>query len=260
MKIRIQYVLCGLIFVCMRITPMHGQKMISDRPDQTESAFTVPPNFVQLECGTSVKWTESVLSGSFLSGTERELVLPTALIRVGVLPSLELRVMHQLTQTQTQSNSAWVENSHMSGTDDLELGLKWQVLNKKTQMALLSHIAVNTGTDSSEEWRIINKWCISHNLEGDWSIGYNLGFDLIDDLTIYTYAFSVGKAIDSKVSWYVEPYGTLDENGLFYGNIDAGFMWLVNERFQIDWSFGIGKKQRMNYSAMGFSWLIGEAK
>ena len=253
MKIRIQVVLCGLIFVCMRITPMHGQKMISDRPDQTESAFTVPPNFVQLECGTSVKWTES-----FMLGTERELVLPTALIRVGVLPSLELRVMHQL--TQWKYNSDLVDNSLMSGTDDLELGLKWQVLNKKTQMALLSHIAVNTGTNSSEEWRIINKWCISHNLEGDWSIGYNLGFDLIDGLAEYTYAFSVGKAIDSKVSWYIEPYGTLDEDGLFYGNIDAGFMWLVNERFQIDWSFGIGKKQRMNYSAMGFSWLIGEAK
>ncbi len=255
MKRRIQVALCGLIFVCTWINPVLGQKVISDRPNQTESAFTVPPNFVQLECGASVKWTESILLE-----TEREWVLPTALIRVGVLPALELRVMHQLTQTQTLSNSAWVENSPRSGTDDLELGLKWQVLNKKTQMALLSHIAVNTGTDSREEWRIINKWCISHNLEGDWSIGYNLGFDLIDDLTIYTYAFSVGKAIDSKVSWYVEPYGTLDENGLFYGNIDAGFMWLMNERFQIDWSFGIGKKQRMNYSAMGFSWLIGEAK
>jgi hypothetical protein len=34
-------------------------------------------------------------------------------------------------------------------------------------------------------------------------------------------------------------------------------MWLMNERFQIDWSFGIGKKQRMNYSALGFSWLMG---
>ena len=255
MKISIQHVLCGLIFVCMRITPMHGQKVISDRPDQTESAFTVPPNFVQLECGASVKWTES-----FSSGTERELVLPTALIRVGVLPSLELRVMHQL--TQWKSNSAWVENSPMSGTDDLELGLKWQVLNKKTQMALLSHFSVNTGTESAGEWRSINKWCISHNLESDWSIGYNLGFDLIGGSMEYTYAFSVGKAIDSKVAWYVEPYGTLDENGVFYGNIDAGFMWLVNERFQIDWSFGIGKKQRMNYSALGFSWLMGggEAK
>ena len=34
---------------------MLGQKVISDRPDQTESAFTVPQNFVQLECGAFVK-------------------------------------------------------------------------------------------------------------------------------------------------------------------------------------------------------------
>lgn len=74
------FFLINLLF----IPEIYSQKLVTDRPDQTESAVTVPLNSLQIETGflyEGVKETESVFDNYSIG----------ALLRYGILDNIELR-------------------------------------------------------------------------------------------------------------------------------------------------------------------------
>ncbi len=67
----------------------HGQKIITDRPDQTESSSTVPKKSLQIESGMLIKFVEE---GDI---SLREIAIPTTLFRYGLSKVIEIRVANQ---------------------------------------------------------------------------------------------------------------------------------------------------------------------
>ena len=55
---------------------------------------------------------------------------------------------------------------------------------------------------------------------------------------------------------YIEPFGLWDDVSDFSHNFDAGVTYLVNDNCQLDFSFGTGITNNMNYISVGGSWLI----
>ena len=148
------------------------------------------------------------------------------------------------------------------GIRDLEVGTKIKLLKKenlKTEIAFLSHLIIPTGTKhiSIDKYGTSNKLSISHEITENFGIGYNLGYNYFcegnGDLT-YSFAFGIG--INEKVGIYIEPYGEMANLDEFISNFDTGFTYLVNENLQLDFSFGAGINQSMNYMSIGCSWLI----
>lgn len=244
------------LFVFCLLFPavMWGQVINTDRPDQTESSAVVPQGAFQWECGFSSMWEPG------FGGNIRSMALPNALFRVNVLQGVELRVVHQLdriSQHSFGSNEVLTE-----GTSDVQIGAKIQLFQqegRKTEVAYLGHAVAPTGDAgvSGNDWGMVNKLCISHDVGPEWALGYNLGYDLANGRGTATYALAVGKSINDQLGVYFEPYGEIDGlSGSHFASFDAGLTLLASDTWQWDISYGTGINHRMNYTAVGFSWLV----
>lgn len=227
----------------------NAQELVTDRPDQTESSCTVPLKSFQIETGF-------LLQNEKL-GSEKQLFLPTTLFRYGLSRTVELRLGEQLI---FQDNNFSSETNF--GIGDLELGAKVQILkreNANTEIAFLSHVVLPIATDglSVEKVGVINKIAISHPLTNALGFGYNIGYNYFGEGNgDLTYSSVFGIAISENIGTYAEVYGELVDTKEFVTNFDAGLTYLLKPNFQIDFSFGLGINQKMNYFAVGFSWNI----
>ncbi len=239
------------VFIFAFGSTLSAQNIITDRPDQTESSSTIPKMSVQIESGTLLGFTENN------ADLFRQLLAPTTLFRIGITHGVELRILNQLESIKNQSNA-----EKFNGFSDLEVGTKIQLYkpqDKNIEIAFLTHLVFPTGSKklSNTKLATINKLSISHELNDNIGIGYNLGYNNfgtgIGDLT---YSLALGLNITEKVSIFVEPYGEYTDFETYVSNIDAGITYLVKENFQLDFSFGTGVTHTMNYISFGFSWNI----
>jgi len=230
---------------------MNGQKIITDRPDQTESSSTIPKGSLQIESGLLLGFAEND------NISLREILAPTILFRYGISKAIEIRVVNQFVNIKNKTTS-----KEISGIADLEIGAKIQLLKKEggnTEIAFLSHIVLPTGSKdvSFEKVGTINKISISHKINDKLSLGYNLGYNYFGiDNGFLSYSLVLGIAINKKVGIYLEPYGEVGIFNEHLANFDTGLTYLVKDNFQLDFSFGTGINYTMNYIAVGFSWNI----
>lgn len=240
---------------CMVHSKGMAQKIVTDRPDQTESSTTIPKKSLQIESGMLLMHAEE---GDI---SIREVAVPSNLFRYGITKDVEIRVANQYL-------NIWDENKEMviTGFADLEIGAKIQLFKKKdsrTEIAILSHFLLPTGTKqlSFGNMGTINKLCFSHMLGETIGLGYNIGYNYYGlDNGFLTYSLALNISITDKAGFYIEPYG---EIGIFdknFSNIDAGMTYLLKNNFQLDFSLGTGLNYTMNYLSAGFSWNIAPVK
>ncbi len=240
-----------LLIVLMAITLNHiNAQIVTDRPDQTESSATVGAGDLQIESGVLVAYE----GGSAFISSDRQLLLPTNLLRYGLTKGIELRLVSQIEALR-------ISDRNRQGISDLQIGTKIQILqdeSKDAEIAFLSHLVFPTGTEelTGGSLGIINKFCMSYPLRENLGLGYNVGLNYLGEGIDLTYSLSLSSSINDKVAVYIEPYGELTEFEEFALNFDAGFIYLANDNLQFDFSFGTGISHRMNYISVGASWLM----
>lgn len=244
----------GLLASLFIFSSTWSQTIVTDRPDQTESSTAIPQGAFQWECGISSTWTPG------FGGTQRDIALPNSLFRLGLHPQVELRIVHELGQSSLLGWGAG--ESASQGTSDLQVGAKVQLWSREgsfTELAYLGHAVLPTGNESFTNYELgmVHKLCVSHDLGSVWAVGYNVGADLLSGRWTATYAFSVARSVNDQLGVYIEPYGEWDlRSGYQLTSLDAGFTWLSSDQWQWDFSFGLGVNHEMNYTAVGFSWLV----
>ena len=226
-----------------------SQEIVTDRPDQTESAQTVGLANLQIEAGMVNENISSNISNFYA---------PSVLFRYGLSKSLELRIVVQKQFSEIDANE---KSNYLSGLNDLEFGAKLQLYkpNKSnTEIAFLSHIVIPTAKEiiSTNSIGVVNKLAISHDISNTIGIGYNIGYDFIEKEHSLTYSIALGIALSNGIGFYVEPYGTMSENGFFENNYDFGCTYLINKNLQLDASYGRGFNNNMEYISAGLSWKI----
>ena len=239
-----------LFFILIASQNLFAQEIVTDRPDQTESSVTVEKKNFQIESGALyfVDSEESI----------NKFIAPSILIRYGITNSIELRMaLHY----ETTKVSLIGLNEKYSGFNDLEFGIKFQVLNKIDQnikIAFLTHFLIPTATKelTTNSTGFINKLAISHNLTSKIGLGYNIGYSFVEKENSLTYSLALGYSISNTIGVYIEPYGSWAEQGQFETNFNTGFTFLINPNFQLDVSYGTGLNNKMNYFSTGFSWKI----
>lgn len=232
---------------------IYGQQIITDRPDQTESSSAIRQGSLQIESGLLLGFTENE------GQAERQILAPTTLFRYGIAKGIEIRVLSQFESIKNKKNDYQYQ---VGGISDLEVGTKIQLLQKEsinTEIAILSHLIIPTGSEglTNDDFGTINKLSISHQATENIALGYNLGYNYFGtgkgDLT---YSLAIGIGINDKTAIYIEPYGDISEFENHVSNFDAGFTYLLEDNFQLDFSFGTGLNHTMNYISAGFSWVI----
>ncbi|HIF14757.1 MAG TPA: transporter [Bacteroidetes bacterium] len=185
------------------------------------------------------------------------MLAPTTLFRYGITKGIEIRVLNQFENNKDQTSSEII-----SGISDLEIGTKIQLLQENdinTEIAFLTHLIIPTGSKglTNNIYGTINKLSISHQINENIGIGYNMGYNYYDsEKGDLTYSLALGIGINDKAAIYIEPYGDIAEFEKHIASFDAGFTYLLSDNFQLDFSFGTGVNYTMNYISAGFSWNI----
>lgn len=220
-------------------------QIITDRPDQTESSSVIGSGNFQIESGFLLETDHN---------NNKNILLPTNLLRFGLSDQLELRLVNEFSMVAEEQETTF------SGMNDLQIGVKLSLTNdesKSTQIAILDHLIVPSGSNNltDNSYGISHKFSVSHEVP-NFDLGYNIGYDYFEGGSdALTYSLALGKAIHEKMSVYIEPYGSWENLETFQLNADSGFTYLMKENLQADFSFGLGLNHRMNYSSIGISWL-----
>ena len=237
------------LLLLFTIGTISAQKIITDRPDQTESSSTIPLKSLQVEAGMLFQKSGGVQANAY----------PSVLWRYGITEKFELRL---LTQYETNKINA-VKNS---GISDLQIGTKIQLFKKEnvnTEIAFLSHLIIPTAKKAltNNKLGIINKLSISHSISEKIGVGYNVGYDNFGTGSgNLTYSVALGMSLSEKIGFYIEPFGEFTEFENHLASFDTGFTYLVNNNLQLDVSYGTGLNYGMNYFSTGFSWNINTHK
>ena len=217
---------CSLVF----------SQITTDRPDQTESAVVLSSGQIQVESGISIENSQSNIN---------------TLFRIGIIEGIEIRI-----------NSNYLINDKLSfmkksSFSDFEVGAKFRIIDKNqnnTKVAFLSHLSIPSAIEvfSNNVYGLLSRLNISHDLNNESQIGYNLGynkFKKMDGQFIYTIVY--GRSLDS-FGIFFEIFGD-DSKNISNINFDSGITYLLDNKKQLDLSIGKGINNDMFFISGGIS-------
>lgn len=239
--------LLALLLVCPTggLRAQEGNPIVTDRPDQTESAESVAGGHVQVEFG----WRYASTGEDVVSHT-----LPDALFRVGIGSGLEARVGvgGLVVERVPEIGGGRAEES---GFADASVGLKLELASGAAgKLALLADVTVPVGESgfSSNRWDPAVLLLASRPLGDRVSVGANAGVAWSSvpaasgvgarTTAALPYSLALGVGLAERLGMFVEVFGGL---GLSEGepdthSVDGGFTFLLGEAVQADVSVGLG--------------------
>lgn len=246
------------VLAAFSVTTADAQDLVTDRPDQTESATVVPRGTVQVELGATLFREE--VGGDTVEARE----LAQTLVRVGLAERWELRLGwdgHQRLEVPGRGGF------DVSGVGDAAVGFKWALREPGPQgleMALLGATSVPVGDDelTSDAYDPELRLAVSHELASGAGLAYNVGLAQTSepdgpttDLAFATVA--VGFSLTERLGSFVELFGEVPLDGEEESlSFDTGLTWLVNDLMQWDVAAGVGLNDPAPdwFVTVGFSW------
>jgi hypothetical protein len=229
-------------------------ELVTDRPDQTESAVVVPVGSVQIETGVLYvndyyRWTFS---------------LPTTLLRVGVMDDLELRFTGEYVHDKYQLGFTDYVDQGIAG---VSAGAKIAITEESgfiPAAAFIGHLSLPVGSPAFRPKYVAPdfRFAFSHALGDGFSVAANLGGEWDGDggsgAGIYTFTL----AFDLWEDWggYIEAFGSMWGDSRPSHLLDGGVTILTAPNFQFDASFALPFTERGPdyYANIGFSWRLPE--
>lgn len=199
--------------------------MVTDRPDQTESAVTIAPGSNQIESG--ILHTEEDRRGRTFEVTEAF----ATLVRIGWRERVELRV----------GFDGWISVPGSDGLGDASIGAKLLIADETEeapQIAVLIGTSVPIGDDrfTSDDYAPFARLALSKSLGNSLGVGLNLGAEFPENDEVLIYTLVAGYGIDEKNAAFVEVFGNSESSHSF----DAGWTHLARPNLQFDVAGGVG--------------------
>lgn len=215
--------------------------MVTDRPDQTESAVTVPRGTFQLETGIIVENNETI------SERYTGVTYNTSLIRFGILDNLEFRAGTSVLRLTIESLDTQDENV-LQGLAPFGIGTKIAISEEQEilpAMGLITMLTLpKTGDIEFQQPHLSPSmiWAMSKTISPGYGAGLNLGLSWNgEDAFIETfYSLVLGGEFVERMGAFIELYGFLPEDETGDHRFDAGITYLVLPNLQFDISSGVG--------------------
>ena len=227
------------VLVPLTMVAQDGDELITDRPDQTESAAIVPLGKLQIEAGVVIGIDEMD------STSASELSLPTFLFRIGLTETFELRIGGEYNQQKIEVSDRTVFDT--SGFGNVVLGAKAKIADESgifPAMAVLTHFVLPFGDLAPERIAFGDiRFSASHSLTNSLGLGYNFGLQTDDENPAVLrglYTVALGAGLSEKLGSFVEFYGDAPWEDDASHSFDAGFTFLFSDDAQADLSAGFG--------------------
>ncbi|MBL4709601.1 MAG: transporter [Flavobacteriales bacterium] len=244
-------------------TPIGENALSTDRPTQSVSPNTVDLGIIQIETG--LLFERSQFSRNI---SVHRNAYPTSLFRIGLMKKLELRLVNEVVSYKTVNNLTNQEINRLSGTENMQVGLKYQISesDQKTIVGVLVHAILPTGSKgiSNDRYGIFSRVNISHDISENKNISANFGYnnydlDFTDEGLVkyadgeFTYTLIYGVGLSNRVGLFLESFGEYVEFKNWDNKMDAGITYLISNNIQLDYSYGWGLNTVMNFHAVGIS-------
>ena len=238
------------------------RELSTDRPDKTESAYTVDAGHFQLEMDVM-----SVARDLDQGTRVDEWGFANMNLKVGLLNQVDLQIVvpaHQRVRTRTAAGS-----TTDSGVGDLSTRIKinlWGNDGGKTAFAIMPFARWPTASSSlaahrSVEGGFINLLAVE--LPADFSLGLMSEFDFVRSAgpsgydTEFVHTITVGHDIWGKLAGYVEFWSLVGTHGGdWQGTLDLGVTYSVSRDLQLDLGINLGvTRSAPDYQPfIGVSW------
>lgn len=221
------------------------KEMQTDRPDITESAYTVEAGHFQLETDL-VKHSRNKSEG--LSTTS--MAYNVINLKMGLTQKLDVQmVLTTFVNNKTKEINSNKIIAKESGFDDIIVRTKynlWGGENGKTAMAAMPYVSFPTSSFASNGLQGGIVFPFSLELKKGWNFGTQAGFDLVKEETKlyyadFYYSFTFGKSITEKLNTFVEGYinyGSYAKTADVFAN--GGIVFSVFDNLNIDAGFNYG--------------------
>ncbi|MES2766612.1 MAG: transporter [Bacteroidota bacterium] len=240
-----------LIALCMFLkTALFAQNdpgaIETDRPDQTETPSLVPPGYFQAEIGFQSEYdeTDTILSNETVAF--RNFLYPTALLKYGVLPWLELRFIAEFAEQRAFKNDVEIEARR--GFNPIAIGTKIGLLQEsgwQPKTSLIAHVQVpGVGAEAFKiDDPIVDfRFTMNHSLNYDMSLSYNLGGEIntaAEENPVWLYTLALGMQLDEQWGLFGESYGFYSDGTRAENLLDAGITYKLFKNLQFDVSAGL---------------------
>lgn len=232
--------------------------MITDRPDQTESASIVPLGLLQIETGFIFQGDEAGMV------TTNEVGLFTTLLRYGINTNFELRLGSAYLDVNDKPETG--EEQTVSGLAPVFAGIKLKMLEENgavPKMAFLVTVEIpGTGRKefTPEHPATDLRFAMDYTFSNRIGLGMNLGgrWNGTDPAPAGVYSLVLGFGLLENLSMFVESYGFLPSDKMPDHRLDTGFTFALKNNLQLDASGGIGLSEVSPdyFVNAGISWRI----
>ncbi|MGH7951430.1 MAG: transporter, partial [Limisphaerales bacterium] len=217
------------------------RELSPDRPDETESAYTVDAGHYQLEMDFA-NFTYDKTDGT----TTKAWDVGDFNFRVGLLNNVDLQLVYDnYLNVSTRDNSG--NSTTQSGFGDFTTRIKinlWGDDGGKTAFALLPYVKFPTGTDNlgnnAVGGGVIFPLAVKLPQDFDLSLETALGFFQDEDDNRYHEEFIVSASLDhqiiGKLSGFLEFFSNFstERHASWIGTVDTGLEYLVTKNIQLD--------------------------
>lgn len=243
------------------------EPIVTDRPDFTESAITVPRGRFQLEAG----YTFTYDSGDGERNMDH--TYPESLLRVGLVDDVELRLgwlgwSHSSRMFRERNEDGRREKltDFENGATDLSVGFKFHFLDQKEWVPDLGLIVdttvpVGAGNKTTGDVDPGVKLLWAYDLGRDFALSGNVNLAAATSengrFLQTASSISLARAWTDRVGTYIEYFGFYPndrgQSDAHYAN--SGVTYLVNDNFQIDVRVGVGLNDEADdfFSGVGLS-------
>lgn len=224
--------------VMARETP---RPLSTDRPDQTESAHTVPKGWFQVESNL-VSFSRTYGEGEQAQDTS----LCDFLLKYGITQNTDLQIGWAPGLLHRDKDSDGVLTDKSSGSGDVYLRMKTNLVGNDTgpyALAVLPWVKAPTATAGLGNQRWEYGFTINQELDigGGWELGSSifLAMAVTDERERYfepAFTLALGHDLTEQLAFYVETYqGWLNDDGRYWqSSFDGGLTYLVTPDMKFD--------------------------
>jgi hypothetical protein len=234
----------------------------ADRPDKTESPYTVNPGWLQIEMDL-VNYTFDSHNPDYGKERVERWAFATTNLKFGLLHNVDLQLVFEpYTMTRTGPVRA-------NGFGDLTVRTKFNLWGNDggaTALAVMPFVKIPTNQDGlgnhAVEGGIIVPFAIQ--LPGAWSAGVMTEVDAVEDSDAgghhaeWVNSITFSRDIAGPIGGYVEFFClfSTERHAPWVGTFDAGFTVAVSEDLQLDFGVNVGLTRSADdiQPFLGFTW------